>query len=57
MRAYTKFVLSFAAGVSLLFPVSPISAQTTRDSTELARCVVRHFSEKPPVQFEILQTA
>ena len=57
MRAYTKFVFSFAASVSLLFPASPMSAQTTRDSTELARRVARHFSEKPPVQFEILQTA
>jgi hypothetical protein len=57
MRTSAKFVLSFAAGVSLLFPVSPISAQTTQDSTELARRLARHFSEEPPVQFEILHTA
>jgi hypothetical protein len=57
MRTYAKFVLPFAAGVLLLFPVSPIPAQTTQESTELARRLARHFSEKPPVQFEILQTS
>jgi hypothetical protein len=57
MRTYAKFVLSSEGGVSPLFPASPISAQTTQDSTELACRVARHFSEKPPVQFELLQTA
>jgi hypothetical protein len=57
MRTFAKFVPSFAAGVLLLFPVSPIPAQTTQESTELVRRLARHFSEKPPVQFEILQTA
>ena len=56
MRTFAKFVSSFAAGVLLLFPVSPIPAQTTQESTELVRRLARHFSEKPPAQFEILQT-
>jgi hypothetical protein len=56
MPTYAKVILSVAAGVSLLSSVSPISAQATQDPTELARRIVRHFPEKPPVQFEILQT-
>jgi hypothetical protein len=56
MPTYAKVILSVAAGVSLLSSVSPISAQATQDPTELPRRIVRHFPEKPPVQFEILQT-
>jgi hypothetical protein len=55
MRTYTKFVLFIVPGASLLLTASP--ARTTQDSTELGRRLARHFPEKPPVQFEILQTA
>jgi hypothetical protein len=57
MRTCAKFVFFITAGVSLLLTVSPISAQTTQDSTEMGRRLARHFPEKPPMQFEILQTA
>jgi hypothetical protein len=57
MSAYAKFVLSLGAGMSVLFIASPILARTAQDSTELGRGLARHFPEKPPVQFETLETA
>jgi hypothetical protein len=57
MRALVKIILSIAAGV-LLFSLASLSrAQTTHESAELAHRMARHFPEKPPVQFQILQTA
>jgi|HubBroStandDraft_6_1064221.scaffolds.fasta_scaffold302463_2 hypothetical protein len=56
MRTSTRFILSIAAGVFLLSSASPSQAQTTQDPMVMARRMARHFPEKPPVQFEIVQT-
>lgn len=57
MRALEKSILAIAAGASLLSLATPLPAQTVQDPTALARRMARHFSERPPVQFQILQTA
>jgi hypothetical protein len=56
MRTFTRFILSIAAGVFLLSSASPSQAQTTQDPMVMAHRMARHFPEKPPVQFEIVQT-
>jgi hypothetical protein len=57
MRALVKIILAAAAGVLLFSLASPTSAQTMQDPMETARRMARHFPEKPPVQFQILQTS
>jgi hypothetical protein len=57
MRTSKKFVLSIAAGGCLVLTASPSPAQTTRDPTDRARPLARHFPERPPVQLQVLQTA
>jgi hypothetical protein len=57
MRTVLRLLLSVAAGIFLLSPTSASQAQTAQDQTERAHTMARHFSERPPVQFEILHTA
>jgi hypothetical protein len=57
MRTLKKSILALAAGVLVLSLATPLPAQTVPDPTAMARRMARHFSEKPPVQFQILQTA
>jgi hypothetical protein len=57
MRTFTRFILKIAAGVFLLSSASLSQAQTSQDPMVMARRMARHFPEKPPVQFQILQTA
>lgn len=57
MRTFTRFILSIAAGVFLLSSALPSPAQTSQDPMAMARRMARHFPEKPPIQFQILQTA
>ncbi|HKN76852.1 MAG TPA: hypothetical protein VJW94_16875 [Candidatus Acidoferrum sp.] len=57
MRALAKSILAITAGVLLLSLATPSQAQTSQDPMVMARRMARHFPEKPPVQFQILQTA
>ncbi len=57
MRTLKKSILALAAGVLVLSLATPLPAQTVPDPTAMARRMARHFSEKPPVQFQSLQTA
>jgi hypothetical protein len=57
MRALVKIILATVAGVMLLSLARSSQAQTSQDPMVMARRMARHFPEKPPVQFQILQTA
>jgi hypothetical protein len=57
MRTLKKSMHAIAGGVLLLSLATPLPSQTVPDPTALARRMARHFPEKPPVQFQILQTA
>jgi hypothetical protein len=57
MRALREIILAIAAGAFLLSIAAPLPAQTVPDPMVMARRMARHYPEKPPVQFQILQTA
>jgi hypothetical protein len=57
MRTLRRFVLSATAGASLILWSTPLSAQTEHESTNLERRFARHFSEQPPVSFELVESA
>lgn len=57
MRALAKSIPAIATGVLLFSLATPCPAQTSPDPMAMARRMARHFEERPPVQFQILQTA
>lgn len=57
MRTLRRFLLSATVGASLLLWSMPISAQTEHEPTNIERRLARHFSEQPPVSFELVESA
>ena len=57
MQTLRNLVLSAASGACFLFCAPPLLPQITREPTDMDRRFARHFSEKPPVQFEIVEGA
>ena len=56
MRTLRNSLLSIVAGTFLLFCPTLILGQVSHETTDLERRLTRHFPEKPPVEFEIVQT-
>jgi hypothetical protein len=53
----TKFAFAASSGILILSAAPALLAQSTQDRPQATPLQAQHFSEKPPVQFEVIQTA